>query len=121
VKQKKIWVVGGSHGQYSDYTEWTICFYYDEASAKKHAELAATRGREIFQILTEDDCGCCWGKPSYWCEKHKQLKNEFDIEIEGDQNYCESNYYASPVVLGSVSTATPAALRSEPGAGKVGG
>ncbi len=36
---KKIWIVQGSTGEYSDHSEWPVCGYYDETAAKSFAEL----------------------------------------------------------------------------------
>lgn len=37
---KRIFLVQGNCGEYSDYREWVICAYHDEAKAKDHARLA---------------------------------------------------------------------------------
>lgn len=36
----KIWVVMGSTGEYSDHTEWSICYYADETLAQNHVDRA---------------------------------------------------------------------------------
>jgi hypothetical protein len=44
---KKIWVVRGTTGEYSDRSEWPVCAYKDEQKAKDHAEMATKRAKEI--------------------------------------------------------------------------
>lgn len=35
-----IYVVYGSTGEYSDHTEWSVCYYWDKHRAENHAQLA---------------------------------------------------------------------------------
>ena len=105
-KLERIWLVEGATGEYSDHTEWPVCFYYDEAKAKEHVEKAAARYRDIAAILKADedaeDCsGTCIRGPSAECPKHKDLKNEWDPTMQVD--YTGTNYRCYPVELGQLA------------------
>ena len=43
----RVWLVWGQCGEYEDHRDWVVCWYADEASAHRHAELAGLREREI--------------------------------------------------------------------------
>ena len=34
----KVYVVMGNTGEYSDWTEWVVCVYFEEETAKFHVE-----------------------------------------------------------------------------------
>jgi hypothetical protein len=50
---KKIYVVIGTTGEYSDRTEWTVVAYTDEKLAQTHAQLAKARA---------DECALTWDR-----------------------------------------------------------
>lgn len=43
----KIFIVMGTTGEYSDRTEWPVCFYETEAKAQLHCELAKQEANKI--------------------------------------------------------------------------
>ena len=50
----QVWVVEGSTGEYSDYQEWPVIAYSDEAMAREHAFQAERRAKEL--IANGDSC-----------------------------------------------------------------
>lgn len=56
---ENIWIVEGSSGEYSDRRDWVVCAYRTEAEAKRHAELAEARSKELRR-----DSGSYWDIPA---------------------------------------------------------
>lgn len=44
---KKVYIVMGSTGEYSDHQEWLVAAYFDKEKGKEHVEKAGARAREI--------------------------------------------------------------------------
>lgn len=44
---KKIYIVEGSTGEYSDHTEWIVCAYEKENDAQTHVVDASAMAREL--------------------------------------------------------------------------
>ena len=42
-----IWVLSGSTGEYSEFSEWVVCAYRTEEDAKKHQQLAQAEADNI--------------------------------------------------------------------------
>ena len=81
---KKIFVVMGSTGEYSDRTEWPVLAYTDEDLAKEHVVNADRRAKEIYATR----------KTRYGVEKGI---NEFDPDM--DMNYTGTSYFLYTVDL----------------------
>lgn len=44
---KKLFIVMGTTGEYSDRTEWPVVAYEDEEEAEKHVDAATRRAKEL--------------------------------------------------------------------------
>jgi len=49
MKMHEIYCVIGATGEYSDSTEWVVCWLENEAEASKYAKLAEARAKELFE------------------------------------------------------------------------
>lgn len=97
---KKVYVVWGQSGEYSDRNEWPVCFYLNEEAGQRHVEKASARAIEIQEQLRADDCMSCYVStgPASYCEKHKNIKNEFDPNVQWRDpiRYCLMEVSAGP-------------------------
>jgi len=91
---KTIYVVQGSTGEYSDRTEWLVCAYGDEESAKAHVVRAGRRANEIeewrcpkcderWQYHDTDWSGCKEKRP------HNEHDERFRIDYTGTRYFYE--------------------------------
>lgn len=84
---KKIYVVMGTSGEYSDRDEWPVKAYIDEEKAKTHVVKASERAREI-EIA---------GRGLQYAEQMKLTKtNEFDPDMD---DYYGVSYFFYEVKL----------------------
>jgi hypothetical protein len=79
---KKVWVVEGSTGEYSDHQEWPVAFYKTEKEAQKCVE-----------FLTEMS-----GVARTLGKKEKEFMSQFDTSY--DRDYIGTNYWCFEVPLG---------------------
>ena len=72
-KTKKIWLVQGSSGQYSDWRCWIVCAFTDEQKAKSMVEAI---GAEYRLFKTK------WPKPNYMYGDDEKYKAEISASTD---------------------------------------
>lgn len=77
---RKIFIVLGSTGEYSDHCEWPVVAFTSESAAKERVSKASERARELFQK---------YGGNRWNWDKDKE-PNEFDSNMSMD--YTGTNY-----------------------------
>ena len=82
-----IYVVMGSTGEYSDRTEWSVCYYTNEESAKEHVKAATRRAKEIKFRADEDDIATCLLED----QTEAKYKNSMDPNMR--MYYTGTRYY----------------------------
>lgn len=86
---KKVYVVEGSTGEYSDRTEWPVIAYESEDRAKQHVLNASAEARKILNERQEIG----------WHETAgKGLKNRFDPGMRMDYTGTFYSYYEVDVI-----------------------
>ncbi len=93
---KKIYVVMGSTGEYSDQTEWPVCAYMDEKKAEERVLEASAISRMIFQWECAE-CGNGWRDHYASFCKMPKPQNKYDPNFEMD--YTGTTYYLIEVNL----------------------
>lgn len=94
---KKVFVVYGHCGEYSDSRDWAICFYEDEALAQAHVEAASAREREIAKWVVDDDLA-----HDYWTDEYKRkCLNKWDPG-QSMRSYTGVNYACVSIGRGSL-------------------
>jgi hypothetical protein len=84
VKNKEVWVVGGSAGQYEDYRDWVVCFFDTEKEAKTMAEFLGQKYRE-YELLRGED----WDMKKYEkADKFMWKFDQFHAIGSDDSRYC---------------------------------
>lgn len=88
---RPAYLVLGSSGEYSDWSQWPVAVYYDEAQAHRHAELADAEVRRRVAAMPEEP---------------REVPNEpnpFDAHFDGEEDarwvygYDNINYTAVEV------------------------
>jgi len=87
----KIYIVEGSTGEPSDYCDWIVAAYVDEAHAKRHVELAAGRAAELLA-----EAGGC-NAPG-WHLVQRAHPNEWDRGMKVDYTGVHYRYYSVKVL-----------------------
>lgn len=83
---KKLYIVMGTTGEYSDRIEWPVAAYEDTEEAEKHVDAATRRSKELMGQR----------KGNYYDEHPK----EFNIYDPGGQiDYTGTDYYILEVEL----------------------
>lgn len=80
---KKLHVVQGTSGEYSDRREWIVCAYEDKAKAEAHAEAA----KRWYQ---ENDC--------HRLRHGKDFSNPFDPGMQLDYTGTDWTVYEIPLL-----------------------
>jgi len=98
---KTIWIVEGRQGEYEDYTEWAVAFYYEEKQAEEHADKAQKRSREICEAISE--CEACRILADPTCPNHKSIKNKWDQRDSICIDFSDVEYIVYPVRIGGLA------------------
>lgn len=80
---KKLFVVFGSTGEYSDHRTWTVAYYTDEIKAQAHVVAATQRANIIGQVKDNDD-----GEPdreAYYARNEAQYDIHTEAMVLADQ------------------------------------
>lgn len=80
----KIYIVGGTTGEYSDRSDWNVCAYKNEDRAEEHVRKAMLRAKEL-----QGEYGRYSAIP--------KGSNEFDPDMQMD--YTGTEYYFATVEL----------------------
>ena len=83
----KVFIVAGSCGEYSDYTEWPIVAYSTEKAAREHSDKAQISANKINAAAQDID----YGISDRYQKIESLLKtNKYDLEMR--QDYGETHY-----------------------------
>lgn len=89
-QMKHIYIVMGSHGEYSDFQEWPVVAYTKESKAIEHVEKAYDRAQEIQKEFSE---ALRLKATAYWKRvKAIDQSNEYDKECNSDHGSGEVTY-----------------------------
>ncbi len=89
-----IHVVMGTCGEYSDRSEWPVCWYVAQQAAQEHVHLAHRRAREIAAMIEKA------GLDRFQVHDDPQYKNEFDPDMKTD--YTGTDYFIYNVTEGTL-------------------
>ena len=85
---RKVFVVVGYTGEFSDFNQWTVAAYTNEEDAKRHVLLADGYAREHKIWYDVDDANCFM---------NSGLVNPFDPDMMLDHTGVRYTYVAAPL------------------------
>lgn len=84
---KKIYIVQGSSGEYSDREEWLVCAYVNQQQAENHVLKATARAKELYAQI-----------PDRWSSSQILAgANEYDPAMR--THYAGTIYYVGETTL----------------------
>lgn len=84
---KKIYIVGGSTGEYSDRSEWVVCAYTNESDAQAHVTKATEYAKAWEAFLKTDEC-----IDMDWSDKEAAMKKANPVDPAFDCDYTGTRY-----------------------------
>jgi hypothetical protein len=92
-----VWVVLGSSGQWSDWTQWVVAVYADEQDAKDHVGSVTERVRLALADMPEidfDNYEETKGPHEAWVERLKEIDPRADEYDQPHYTACEVPFIA---------------------------